>query len=366
MRTSARPALLASAVVVALVLAVGAALLLSGAWSVVPSQPSRGGSEISGPRPSERVDASGRLLVPLETGLSLVSLPERTVADVVPVGRSASITSARWAPDAKSAAYTLYQVRTGDSVASSELYVTDFTADPRVVVERDRPGAAIDTPAWAPDGGSIYFSYSALEDQRVVQRIERVDVASGIRAVVTEGILPSVSPDGALLTLVRSDRDGDNLMVARIDGNDPRILIPAGRFTTLGGARFSPDGRTLAVPASVRPGQAREPSPVHPLGLLGVAVAYAHGDPWDVFLIPVEGGEPRRLTRLSEDEISLAWSPDGGQLAVYGSRGLHLVDLEGNVTLALDRGGLRRNRLVTVSDRLGGLLRSVCRRSNYR
>ena len=331
------PVVLASAVVVVLGLAAVAALVGSGVWAGGASQSAKPSLPGLGERPASRINASGRLLIPLEGGLSLVSLPDREVTELAPAERSGAITSAQWSPDGKLAAYAFYHIRSGDSAASSEIYLTDLAGEPRVLVGRDRPGTALEAPAWAPDGQAIYFTYNALEGQRVVQRIERTDL-SGNRTVVVDGVLPAVSPDGQLLARISSDRNGDSLVVTRIDGQDPRELIPAGRFSVLGTPRFSPDGRTLAIPASGG-AQARDPTPTLRFGLLAPAVALAHGEPWEVFLVDLEGGEPRRLTHLVEDEISAAWSPDGAQLAVYGSRGLYLVDRDGRTTFALDRGG---------------------------
>jgi Tol biopolymer transport system component len=249
------------------------------------------------------------------------------------------VTSVAWAPSGTSAAYAFYHLRPGDSAASAELYLTDLKAEPRLLLERDRPGTTVEAPVWAPDGTALYFGYSAIENQRVVRRVERLDVATGTRTVVADGAFPAVSPDGGTLALIRSDRNGDNLVLTQADGRDARVLIPSGRFTALATPRFAPGGRTLAVPISMNSGQAVEPSSNRPFGLLAPSVAYAHGDPWDVYLVDLVGGEPRRLTRMLEDEISIAWSPDGSQIAVYGSRGLYLVDADGRTTYALDRGG---------------------------
>jgi len=310
----------------------------TGLWGQTRAPVSTGAAPATRQRPAERIDATGRLLIPFDAGLSLVSLPDRAVTQVVPTGASSTLTSASWSPDGRTAAYAVYHVRSGDSAASSEIYLTDLVGEPRPVVERDRPGTTVEAPVWAPDGQSIYVSYSGLEGQRLVQRVERVDLATRGRTAVGEGALPAVSPNGELLALVRGERTGDALLLTRPDGQIVRELIPAGRFSLLGAARFTPDGRTLAVPASGG-SQATAPTPARPFGLLAPSVALAHGDPWDVFLIDVDGGEPRRFTRLIEDEISVAWSPDGSLLALYGSRGLYLVDRQGAVTFAMDRGG---------------------------
>ena len=337
-RRSWPPALLATGAVLLLLLA-GAGIYASGLLTR-DQAPARSGPPGVGEKPASRVDGTGRLLLPIDAGLSMVSLPDRGVKEVVPAGRTGAVTSARWAPNGSSAAYAFYHVRAGDSSASSEIYLSDLVGEPRILVERDRPGAVVEAPVWAPDGASLYFGYSALENQRVVRRIERLDVATNARTpIVPEAALPDVSPDGNRLVYVRSDRQGDALMIARTDGQDARALIEPGRFSALGAARFSPDGRMLAVPISIGAGQAREPTPAWPLALLSPAVAFAHGDPWEIYLLNLETSELRPLTRLIEDELATAWSPDGATVAVYGSRGLYLVDREGRATFALDRGG---------------------------
>ena len=291
-----------------------------------------------GQRPSQTLAAAGRLLIPFEAGLSVVALPDRAVTELVTPGRTGSVTSARGSPDASRAAYAYYHVRAGDQAASSEIYLTDLAGEPRPLIARDRQGTALEAPEWSPDGRSIYFGYTALEDSRVVQRVERIDLDTGSRAAVTSGALPTVSPDGRWLAHLRIGRDGDALILAHPDGREERQLIAPGRYTALGAARFSPDGRTLAVPVS---GVGQAAGVPHTPGFVPFApgVAFAHGDPWEVVLVDVETGAMRQITRLVEDEIGIAWSPDGDTVAVYGSRGLYLVDRSGEATFALDRGG---------------------------
>lgn len=330
------PAVLATAAVLLLLLAGGAFWVTRPA--AAPVAPAGGVTPVV-EQVAARVDATGRLLLPLDGNLAVVSLPDRGVSEVVQSGRSGAVTDARWSPDHKSVAYALYHVKLGDTSASSEIYLTDLAGEPRVLVERDRPGAVVDSPSWSPDGAALYFGYSTLDNQRLVRRIERFEVATGTRTPVTEGALPTVSPDGGSLAMIRSDSSGDSLVVSRSDGSEPKTLVPSGRFSVLGAARFSPDGRTLAIPVSAPGGRAGKASPGGLYGQLLPPVALAHGDPWDVVLVPAEGGEPQRLTNLLEDEITVAWSSDGSQLAVYGTRGLYLSDRQGRTTFVLDRGG---------------------------
>ncbi len=343
-RRRLHPILLATAVASAfVVLALGSLVVGRGPVATSSSAGQRNGTAERVPRfgevPSTSVEASGRLLIPLDGGLSVVGLPSGDVADLVPSEPTGAVSGARWSPAGRGVAYALYHVRTGDSSASSEIYLTEPDAEPRLLVGRDKPGSVMEGPAWGPDGRILYFGSITLENQSVVRRVEQVDVVDGGRRQLLNGMLPDGSPDGQQLAVVQADRYGDSLVIVRPDGSEPRTLIPSGRYSALGGARFSPDGRTLAVPISGTAGEVRQAASSLPWSVLGSGLAHAHGEPWEVYLLPVEGGEPRRLTNLVEDEISVAWSPEGDKVAIYGSRGLYVVDREGRAALAIDRGG---------------------------
>ena len=55
----------------------------------------------------------------------------------------------------------------------------------------------------------------------------------------------------------------------------------------------------------------------------------AHGLPQDVWLVPAAGGEPTRLTNMLEDEPTVAWSPDGKQIAIIATGGLYVTNAAG-------------------------------------
>ncbi|HMA32911.1 MAG TPA: hypothetical protein VKY74_00415, partial [Chloroflexia bacterium] len=62
------------------------------------------------------------------------------------------------------------------------------------------------------------------------------------------------------------------------------------------------------------------------LGLAPQPVA-ANGVPWDIYLVPVAGGPPTRLTHLSADQPYPAWSRDGRHLAILSEKALYILDL---------------------------------------
>lgn len=107
---------------------------------------------------------------------------------------------------------------------------------------------------------------------------------------------PQLSADGrfAAWVLTTVDRDADTyrskLWLTDLTGDTPP------REVTHGGGesspRFSPDGRTLAF------------------------VAARDGGAPQIHLLPLDGGEARRLTEIEHGVSSLSWSPDGSRLAV--------------------------------------------------
>lgn len=318
-------------------LVVGLALVLSGAWP--PSAIStRGGVSRAVPSATATTVTGGRLLVPMN-GLALIGLPNVAITYPPGVGRPGVVTSARWAPDGRSAAFAFYYNYPGEPTPRTEIYLTDLRSAPRLLVGRDQGESAAQDPSWAPDGRAIYFGYAAQEGQRRIRRIERIDVASNVRGVVTDGTRPSVSPDGSLLAFVLEDGRGYSLMVARADGADLRTLVPFRRFSQVNAPRFSPDGRSLAFSASLPLRQNGESVPAHPFAWLRPSTALAHGLPTAVYLVDIAGGEPRQVSPMVDDEIELAWSPDGGRLAMHTENGLYLLELDGRTTPLLDRGG---------------------------
>src|SRR5690606_31083406 len=115
------------------------------------------------PRPAARIEATGRLILPLNYNLSLVTLPSRSLQMIVPAGDRGVITSGRWSPDGKQVAYTHFRPRGKEPVGSDIVTVqvgSDTVSAPTTIVERDRAGASFDSPVWTPDQRYLYVSYS--------------------------------------------------------------------------------------------------------------------------------------------------------------------------------------------------------------
>lgn len=124
---------------------------------------------------------------------------------------------------------------------------------------------------------------------------------------------PQLSPDGELVafTVRRSaaGRDGyrHSVWLAPADGSaDARQVTIGARSDS--SPRFSPDGRTLAFISDRRVLVEEEPD--------RPSDRKDRSDAAQVHLLPLQGGEARRLTDLPQGVNAYAWSPDGRTLAV--------------------------------------------------
>jgi acylaminoacyl-peptidase len=125
---------------------------------------------------------------------------------------------------------------------------------------------------------------------------------------------PRLSPDGRLAVItvqtVSPTLDGyrDALWLVATDGSAPPRQLTLGAKHD-GHARFSPDGRTLAFLSDRRPLVEDEPD-------RAPADGTEREDTTQVHLLPLDGGEARRLTDLPRGVEGFEWSPDGTRLVV--------------------------------------------------
>lgn len=125
---------------------------------------------------------------------------------------------------------------------------------------------------------------------------------------------PRLAPDGrsvvVTLQTVGPAYDGYRtalwLVPTATDGGEPRQLTLGARHDHH--ARFSPDGRTLGFLSDRR--TLVEEEPTRP------SDAKDREDVSQVYLLPLDGGEARRLTDLPRGVTGFEWSPDGKRLVV--------------------------------------------------
>jgi Tol biopolymer transport system component len=127
----------------------------------------------------------------------------------------------------------------------------------------------------------------------------RVPLSGGSSAVVVEPFSGSLgfSPDGERIAYVSLELEGDRirprLKVIPAEGGAPIVTLPTP--SGMLASRWSPDGRAVDYVREV-------------------------DGKWNIWRLPLEGGDPRRLTDFASLRIfNFRWSPDGRQLVL--SRG---------------------------------------------
>jgi len=178
-------------------------------------------------------------------------------------------------------------------------FVSDAGGTPQVWVKNLAGGDPIQVtfgempalrPRWSPQSDRIVYSIRGGGIWSVAP------LGGEPRRIVEDGWNGELSPDGRHLVFERRRE----ILVSRADGSDVVALswLPMPSMPHMGDAwpTFSPDGRWIAV-------------------FLGEEGRY--GDYW---VIPLEGGEARRLTTDFEEGGAPAWTPDGKWLVFPSAR----------------------------------------------
>lgn len=163
---------------------------------------------------------------------------------------------------------------------NSDIWVVDVRGGETLQLTHDP--APDRNPAWYPDGSSIAF-HSERESGPGIWKVARLGGTPTM--VLADARDPAISPDGRQMA-VSTLSDVDQPTIALVDLEDPT------RIRSLTDARhglweqrhpaWSPDGKWIS-----------------------------YNDFRDLWLIPAQGGEPRRLTTDAASDKQSAWSASG-------------------------------------------------------
>ncbi|HHY12259.1 MAG TPA: S9 family peptidase, partial [Firmicutes bacterium] len=205
----------------------------------------------------------------------------------------------RWSPDGSKLAFV------SDRGGGRQIWVMPTTGGEALQATKMRRGAS--NPVWSPDGTKICFTAplnpedSPEDHQKPMDNKAREEEKKKKREEPTLVTRIKVKADAAK-GLIGNART--HLFVQKIEGGEPAKQITSGDFDHRGPA-WSPDGKYIAFSAN------RQEDPDY--------------DPWlvDVFVVPSEGGEARKLTDTKGPSGAPVWTPDGKYIIYAGHKREH-------------------------------------------
>lgn len=245
------------------------------------------------------------------------------------IGALVSASDPRLSPDGSTVAFVVTSLDLDANQYRSRVWVaaTDASSPPRPLTAGDREDQS---PRWASDGRSLAF-VSHRQEHGTTIHVMPTQAAGEVATVATwaEDIdALAWSPDGTELAFVARHRDEERYGKEKEKDQPPRwIDTVMFRHDSIG---WTVDRRpqVFVVPAdgSAKP-RALTDGPFEHSGLTwspdGQAVITAAGrhGTWDLdlavdlFRVPLDGGEPERLTPTGMDNSLPSWSPDGTTVA---------------------------------------------------
>lgn len=290
------------------------------------------------PKPAiGQTNAGGRVLASSRGQVAWLDLLAPRPTPVTQLIRPAYPADVAGAPGVPFAAASIVGDLAGSTIMGGDLLLIDLqTNTTRTLLARQSESESLDLPALWPSGSAILYQRSNLRaavpmpgqaQPQYQSRIEQVD-PDGANAVtlLEDARYPGPAPDGTQFAFVRSTDQGAAIFVHSVpDGSDTQLVAP-GQFLALAYPRFSPDGQTVAFAAISLLAPIGRTSPNPLFSLLKTNAALAHGFPWEVWLVNADGSGLRQIPDVQNDDPSVAWSPDGSQLLIYGGWGSYLVE----------------------------------------
>jgi Tol biopolymer transport system component len=163
-------------------------------------------------------------------------------------------------------------------------------------------GAETGWPRWSPDGRWLLFDGASRKTRNSVLYVIAIDQETGettgeAAEIEIDGIDAEVShgewlPDSAHIVAVVKEGAGRHAIItASRSGRDARVVHQFASEHDAPGLAVSPNGREVAF------------------------IAPAPDGFFQVFRMPLAGGEPRQVTTDPSNKTQPAWSPDGRRLA---------------------------------------------------
>src|SRR5882724_6207788 len=218
----------------------------------------------------------------------------------------------------------------------------------KVVSFTSFPGREGD-PIFSPDGNQIAFSWDGVKGDNFDIYVKLINAGTPLRLTTHPGIdrSPAWSPDGRYIAFARNSESEQGIfIVPALGGTERKLYSPSWEALMAARVTWSPDGKFLAFPD--------RSSPDEPYGIFLLSVETLEkrrltsppsqylGDSWpsfspdgqtlsftrmssnsvsELYLVPLVGGEPKRLTFDNTGVFSSTWTADGGSLVFSSRRG---------------------------------------------
>lgn len=191
-------------------------------------------------------------------------------------------------PDGKSVAFT------ADLGGRRQVWVRLLSAGAPLQITHD--DADHQSPRWSADSSSLTYFSPSPEANGQGQVWEIPALGGTARPIVSSLIPADVSHHGKQIAYLQANQGQIELTVADGDGSNPHLITRLPGDFIYSNLRWSPDDRMLGYQS-------------------GRTFDY------DVFYVPVSGGEPHRITQDGNPEAGFSWLPDSSGVTFSSSRG---------------------------------------------
>ncbi|MGA3216068.1 MAG: S9 family peptidase [Acidimicrobiales bacterium] len=215
-------------------------------------------------------------------------------------------------------------------------------------------------PQVSPDGSRVAFVVASPDKQidkpATTIWVAPADGSSPGRAFSSGPAdnSPRWSPDGRFLAFVAERGHGPQLHLASLDGGEAVALTETAHGVSQ--PVWSPDGSRLAFVTRtgdwVKPEDRSALERSAPRVITGLycrldGIGWFDARRSHIFVIPVEGGEPKQITEGDWDDLDPAWSPEGDSLAFVSDRSATRFDEVHRDVWVVHLSGHRRPRRLT-------------------
>ncbi len=204
--------------------------------------------------------------------------------------------------------------------------------------------------AFSPDGNQIAFVWNGPQGDNTDIYVKLVDAETPLRLTthLAEDLNPVWSPDGRHIAFLRQTADSSEFYLVPVLGGAERkvaTIFPYQVPSDGNSSYFSPDGKSLAIPdrtaaseplslylLSLETGEKRKLT-TPPAGVGDYCPAFSPDGKWlaftrsprwstdDLYVMPMTGGEPKRLTFDNLPINGLTWTPDSREIIFTSRRG---------------------------------------------